>query len=562
MPIRVQAPNGSMVEFPDGTDHATIGKVISENFAEQPQQEPIDYGNMPMSAVLSHSANNLGTSAKENAKAFIDPFLHPIDTAKNLAHLGYGAASKVAGAAGYGNDDPEAKAARESTADAVGQFYKERYGSEAGFKKAIAEDPVGVVADLTTFFTGGGTAAARVPGAVGRAGAVVRDTARAVDPVRRTGQAAEAVAGVVVPRALSLTTGQGAEVFPKLRQAGQQGGSAQDAAYGHMRPDSAQGRPVTEPVRMAEAGIKTLEGAKNAEYQAGMAPIMAQGGQVSYTPVYTALQRVRDSVMHKGLAKDPDGVKILDEIEDTLLQYDVKAGNGIADADALKQAVGKIWERTKEDSRGERVASQAYHAIKAEIEKQAPAYADVSAGYSAAMDELGEVKRVLSLTENATDDTSLRKLQSVMRNNVQASWGHRANLAETLATKGGQPDLPYALAGQSASQWEPRGLARMAAGTSIMGGATTGAAMTGSAMPLAAIPAMAIASPRLTGEAAIALGRVERALQKLHLPPERINQILYASGITRDEVKETDKDESKRLREILMRRAAADRGQR
>lgn len=36
--IEVEAPDGTIIEFPDGTDDATIDRVMRENFAPQPER--------------------------------------------------------------------------------------------------------------------------------------------------------------------------------------------------------------------------------------------------------------------------------------------------------------------------------------------------------------------------------------------------------------------------------------------------------------------------------------------------------------------------------------------
>jgi hypothetical protein len=498
-----------------------------------PEQQADPYADLASPAELNWSdvpgkaLRNSGRSVLGVAQSMVEPILHPIDTAKNLGHLAYGAASKAAGAVGIGNGDPEAKAQRESTADAVGQFYKERYGSEEGFKRALAEDPAGVLADLSSVLTGGGAALARAPGALGRVGAA----ARTVDPGRLVGRGTSYVAGRAINEGLGVTTGMGTRVYDELADAGRQGGNA--AVRRHIA-DTPGAR--TEVVEMGREGARELARQRGAQYQQNLQGVFAQGGQIDYNPIRGALAQVQDTVMHKGLEKNPQGARVLQDISDAVDNYAVTAGNGLDDAHALKQAIGNIRDATEQGSPARRVADQAYHAVSNQIEAQAPGYRDMNAAYAAQSHELDELNRVLRLGENATDDSALRALQSTMRNNAYTSWGHRSDLLNELATRGGQPDLPAALAAQSASQWAPRGMVRQTAAGIGLGGAGAGSVATGALGPLGVPVALTAMSPRIMGEAVYGFNRVRGALERAGLPPEQINRILYASGeLSQDE---------------------------
>lgn len=107
------------------------------------------------------------------------------------------------------------------------------------------------------------------------------------------------------------------------------------------------------------------------------------------------------------------------------------------------------------------------------------------------------MRKTLSLNENAMKDTKIRKLQSVMRNNVNTNYGARTKLADELGKS--QPDLMPALAGQALNSLTPRGLANIGPGMGII---NAGASL--NPIPLAMLP---LASPRLIGEAAYGMGR-------------------------------------------------------
>lgn len=149
--------------------------------------------------------------------------------------------------------------------------------------------------------------------------------------------------------------------------------------------------------------------------------------------------------------------------------------------------------------------------------------------YSGASDTIKEIERALSLGNKAAADTSMRKLQSLMRNNANTNYGTRTNLARTLEQAGGQELMP-ALAGQAVNEWTPRGIQKATAGT---GGA--GLALTGN-LPAAAGLA-AVSSPRLVGEASYGAGQLVKllregggAIEKSGIDPRILANLLYQSS--------------------------------
>jgi hypothetical protein len=60
------------------------------------------------------------------------------------------------------DNKPEAAKRAVDAANAVGGLYKDRYGSVEALKNTLATDPVGAAADLSTLFTGGASATARI----------------------------------------------------------------------------------------------------------------------------------------------------------------------------------------------------------------------------------------------------------------------------------------------------------------------------------------------------------------------------------------------------------------
>ncbi len=100
----------------------------------------------------------------------------------------------------------------------------------------------------------------------------------------------------------------------------------------------------------------------------------------------------------------------------------------------------------------------------------------------------------------------MRKLQSLMRKNVNTNYGNRLDLAKQLEQHGNVSLMP-ALAGQSFNSWTPRGL------RGALAGATGGVGLLWM-NPIAIIPAFAMQSPRLVGKTALKAGQVTGHLDK------------------------------------------------
>ena len=156
------------------------------------------------------------------------------------------------------------------------------------------------------------------------------------------------------------------------------------------------------------------------------------------------------------------------------------------------------------------VGKQVYDAVKNQISTQAPEYSKVMKNYTEATDQIKEIERALSLGNKASADTAMRKLQSLMRNNVNTNYGQRLELAKQLEAMGGNEMMP-ALAGQAMNEFTPRGLQRATAGPEAFLAYSAGG-------PLLAAADLAASSPRLVGEAAYKYGQMANALNKAKQP--------------------------------------------
>jgi hypothetical protein len=287
---------------------------------------------------------------------------------------------------------------------------------------------------------------------------------------------------------LGLTTGAGGE---SVRQAFKGGRSFTDNMRGNVEPGSV--------VEQARLGLSSMRQAMRDEYKASI-PQWATSKSVDIAPVESAYQNIVQSMQHNGQWKiGKSEIGTLDEIGTVLQDFKSNPSNlTVEGLDALKQRLSAIYPESRAHTQAQRAVTTMVNAAKNEITKQSPAYASAMKNYSSRIDQLDEIERSLSLGNKPTVDTALRKLQSIVRNNVASNYGQRIKSAEAIKEVGGVDILPQ-VAGQSLSSWTPRGLQGLAA-TGL-----GGAAAVSNPAALALLP---IGSPRTIGELVNAAGRV------------------------------------------------------
>lgn len=530
-------------------DDSTLADALHRKFyADMPKEEfaakvGLTTKQRAWSDVPGEALRNAGSSAGNLVGNIVSAVTSPVQTAKNIGKVGMGALEKLAPypewAPGY---DAQAQAERGAMAGNVGQFFKDRYGSVKGLKNTLATDPVGAAADAAAVLTGGGAVVGQLPG-LARAGALASRAGSAVDPIQLAGKAA-GYAGRGASHVLGMTTGAGSQPIQTAFEAGRRGNMAFPE---HMRGQA----PMEQVIDMAESGVGALKRQRSAQYGAGMQSTNASQAVIDYVPIRQTLSQAFKDITYAGRAKDQAAAQVLQEMADQVSGFERLpngAGMSAQGLDALKQALGEIRQRTQPGTMARRTADQVYNAVKSEITKQVPEYAATMRRYADASDQINELQRTFSISEKASPDTTLRKLQSTMRNNVNTNYGRRAGLLDELAQY--EPNLPYALAGQALSSATPRGL------QSITAGGTGIAGMTTNPMAIAALPAF---SPRLMGEAAYAAGRGARGLENVAKAAggsERIARALlaaYASGQVANSSAAEDLERA--LAEAMRRRA-------
>lgn len=387
------------------------------------------------------------------------------------------------------------------TLKAVGQFYADRYGTEEGFKKALAEKPAEVLSDIA--------------GAVGGVGALAKTgplsklsgLSKLADPAYVAASAARVPAtlakwgakGAVEapPAILGMTSGAGGAAIKEAVTAGREGGQRSATFLENLRgggnPEALIGQ-----VRDAVTGMRNRA---SQAYQSGMLDVSKDKTILDFAPIDAKLDALKNRAFYKGEVRNPSAAKVYaraKEILDDWRGMDPKEYHTPEGMDALKQRLGDLDNEfnMSGDRRSASIATGIYNEVRKAVADQVPTYAKTMKAYEDASKLTRDLERTLSLKPDAPIDTTLRKLQSIMRNNANANYGRRAELGAKVADAGAT-DLMPALAGQSLSSPTPRGIGTVAAGGATLGAVSNPATLLG----------LPFTSPRGVGEMAHVFGK-------------------------------------------------------
>lgn len=458
-------------------------------------KESISWRQVPGAAI-----SNLPSSAGNFAHGLYNVVRHPIDTASTILDAGAGALrnllpASVSSAIDKVDWNGQAADRASGTASAIGQVYKDRYGSVEGLKNTLATDPVGAAGDASALL---GNFAALMPkgAATTNAIALASKYTNPLTPVLAAGKGAVNAAGGLAAHGLGLTTGVGAE---NVRNAYKAGVNGNTEFYSNMTGKT----PMPKVIADAKAALLNMKQQRSVEYRSGMVDVSNDATKLDFTKLDKAVVDATKMTSYNGQVINPSAagkVGEMSKIVEDWLRLDPAKFHTPEGMDALKQRLGAVLESIPyEQGQARLAAGKIYNAAKDTIVEQAPAYAKVMSDYSEASALIKEIEKAFSLNDRATADSALRKLQSLTRNNVNTNYGNRLNLAGQLEEKGGRNLIP-ALSGQAMSSWTPRGLQSL----SPVAGAY-GALATGNPAILAMLPA---SSPRLVGTTSYGIGKV------------------------------------------------------
>ena len=512
---------------------------------------------------MVEGVGNLIPSTIKAGGEIIDAAMSPIETGHTILKLMQGSFHLVLPDEIQQKFDPEGRTEEsQQMARAVGQYFANKYGGEENIKEVIATDPASVLMDIATVFTAGGAIATKVgsltnvakakrgtkeyePNLTEKTGAALSTAGTYIDPITGVMQGTGKIAGLGIAGARELSgavTGTGggtlSQTFDSARTGANQGtilskGDRRGKGEEGILLDNAlrNGADLQGVVAKALRNLEVMKSQKQAQYKENMKDVIGDNTTLEFTDIDAAIKRGLGIVKYGDTVKNPIGLEKIQELTKIVEEWrnaKPQTHHTPQGMDALKQRMWSVVESTPmENATARAVAQNIYHSVKDTIVAQAPTYAKTMQDYNEASELIQQITRTLSLPQGKKGniDTAIRKLTSVMRDNVNTNFSQRMTLAKQLEDVGGEKFISE-LAGQQMSSLMPRNIQGAITPT-----AGTAAGLSGAIEPLTSVGILASSSPRVAGEVASMGGYIMGKLDKLPTPSfqgiEALLEILY-----------------------------------
>lgn len=454
----------------------------TSNFDKSVTKSTINY--------LATTARNVIPSGKKLINDTIQIFKDPIGVADSIEDLATGIVLNMTGADGKiydrnGNvigDDTVGKRKQE-VANAVGTYFKERYGGVDNVKESFKNDPVGVVADISILFSGGAMLAPK-GGAMAN---IATKGATVTDPISATialGQGVKNTSQKIATGFFDKTTGTGGMI---------------STSYGIGKLDNA-----TEVNRQKKKDFTDArKGRLDAETLVNDAILALQETNKKMKEVYAKDKKSLNLADHNIMPSEVgqrllDIIKNNDDFSDLALasvekikkkvlawQAD-KTKHNLHGLDALKRSITNempkgINLQTTDQANPYKLMKGAIIDI---INKKAPDYVPVMNAYQDANDLQRMLSKELSFKPSDPNyNAILTKLSQTMKQNTNTNtFSGKADALKTLDSMTGA-NLTEKVAGLSANPFLPTGLTGMGGTFSSFYNPMRGLAMLGGGSP-------------------------------------------------------------------------------
>ena len=484
------------------------------------QQTNDNYEEMSAIDVAGRAVTNFPSSFAGVVSDIYTAITNPSDTLNGILKAVYGAGaaknklilgsidSDIAEDVGETLFDNQSTEESIQASSAIAEFYAERYGSLAGLKQAVAEDPASVMADAATVLSTGAGLGSKV-GLPLKATETLAKTASYVDPIMLLGKGVAATgkaAGTGTKFYTGTASGAGVDAVEQAYKSGAEGGASAEAFTGAMRGNI----DIQTILTQAKDALLNMKIAKNNQYKANQKALSANKQIITFSGIDDAVTKALNMVVYKGEVINEAGFKAVKAAQKLVNDWKAKDPSDFhtpVDIDQLKQKIYSIVEKQEYGSQARLAVNQIRNGIDKEIKVQSPSYSKMMEDYSRQAGLVEQLEKAFKLGDKASQEAAIRALQQSVRNNLNTGFGMKKQLAENLDSAGGSNVLPMA-AGSSLNSPVPRGIQ----GATAVPAAFVANSVGGIPLMLANVAA---SSPRFVGEAAFKAGQLSRATQGL-----------------------------------------------
>lgn len=483
---------------------------------------------MPIGDVASGALRNLPGSTMKMGKDLWGAVSHPIDTATSMYELAKGAI-QLAIPGEQGN---------EALARQVGKMYQERYGDWENAKRLISEDPATALSDLSLFISGGATAGAKAvqlgsklgkPGTqmvrqgtqlpnlpttkLGKLQSGLEKTAKygnLVDPFALSaygaGKMGSAAFGTLAPAVTGKLTGMGEDVVKQNFDAGLRTGVGFNKNPTPWQRGFQAADDADTLVRKAKSNLSDLSRQESAKYMKKLDEMGKNNQPIPWLPLQKKFYAIGKS-MYDETGKifqvaDKAEIDKLGELVNVFEEFKRNPDkHTLIGFDELKK---KLWKvkipANMKDAKN--VRKRLSGAVKGEIVNIYPAYQDMVGKYDEYLGLRADLEGAFGKGIKASDkhealNTTLQKLQSAMRNQVNTGMGNKRKLLNKIDPT---QELADQIAGQASRPIMPRGMMGSYGPATALGAGAIGG-------PAAGLGLLAAESPNLVGRVSHMAGR-------------------------------------------------------
>lgn len=448
-----------------------------QEFGEIREPPPLGLGETATQAFL-----NIPSSGFEFARNLISPILQPKETIQTLGMLTKGLVNTL-----IPGEDPS-----EEIVNDVVQFYKGRFGDIESIKRTLAEDPIGFLADTSTFLkaTGGLIKGAgkltRAPSELRKLGGIFTATGRFLDPVRLGGEAFSLIAKGTGKLGKSVTGNLLAGVGEAVPEEAFRAGKITpffEGAKNNFREFLRGNKSLRELVDQSDSALDGVRRLRGRQYETELAKLKKLTKTVDFRPVrdgligqlkrfdldpdalITAVNKISPEDLGRGNLTDEvrrvfRGSNIIDEAQMrdiSQITSDVtRWGTLRADAftvagqDVLKKRLDGLFTPNR-NSRA--IVTSVRNSVKKAILKAAPEYGSLTKKYQQLTELIRELESGLGLKNNSLIQTSLSKILKLTKENNE----FKLDLVREMERIGGSEIIP-SIAGAVAKTFTPQSI--------------------------------------------------------------------------------------------------------